>query len=65
MNLSKALVKTGTSVKELSAAMAKIIKRLSNDNKSPTKPVQKPKVNRQDAFKQVAKQGGRSRGFTK
>lgn len=55
----------GISTKEFGAAISKLIKRISKDNKSPAKPVQKPKVNRQDAFKQVAKQGGRSRGFTK
>lgn len=55
----------GISTKEFGAAMTKLIERLKNNNKSPAEPVQKPKVNRQDAFKQVAKQGGRSCGFTK
>ncbi|HAB7745329.1 TPA_asm: hypothetical protein GYP43_03025 [Listeria monocytogenes] len=55
----------GISTKEFGAAMTKLIERLKNNNRSVAEPVQKPKINRQDAFKDIAKQGGRSRGFTR
>ncbi|KAA9534122.1 hypothetical protein [Listeria monocytogenes] len=55
----------GISTKEFGAAMTKLIERLKNNNRSVAEPVQKPKINRQDAFKHIAKQGGRSRGFTR
>ncbi|EHD5018733.1 hypothetical protein JRB95_001360 [Listeria monocytogenes] len=53
MDSFKTLSKTGMTLVEAATGIAKIFRRLNKERRQPSKPVQKPKVNRQDAFKQV------------